>query len=96
MDLNERLSRKIEELDKYISKNRLNEVFVVSNHKDLKLDLINFLRGQFQKGNIKPVHLGLSTTEFKPEDWLEDIADNVVNRMFEYFEVIRGQTERDL
>ena len=77
-------------------KESLCEVFVV-NHKDqLKADLIQFLKQEFNKGELKPVHLGLSTTEFNPHDWLDDIADNLVNRLIQYFETIRGQTERNL
>lgn len=77
-------------------KTQLTEVFIV-NHKDqLKRDLIQFLHREFQKGQLKPIHLGLSTTEFKEQDWLDDIAENIVNRLIQYFETIRGQTERNL
>ena len=77
-------------------KEELCEVFIV-NHKDqLKRDLIQFLHQEFQKGEFKPVHLGLSTTEFKPQDWIEPIADDLINRLIQYFETIRSQTERDL
>jgi len=77
-------------------KENLCEVFIV-NHKDqLKADLIQFLKQEFNKGELKPIHLGLSTTEFNPNDWLDDIAENVVNRLIQYFETIRGQTERNL
>ena len=34
--------------------------------------------------------------EQEAEDWYEDMADNMINRLIEYFRVIRGQTERDL
>ena len=46
-------------------KESLNEIFII-NHKDqLKKDLIQFLRQEFQKGELKPIHLGLSTADFK-------------------------------
>ncbi len=77
-------------------KESLQEIFVIDNKEQLKKDLLQFLHQEFQKGNLKPIHLGLSITEYKPEDWLEDIADNVVNRLLQYFEIIRGQTERNL
>ena len=77
-------------------KESLNEIFII-NHKDqLKKDLIQFLRQEFQKGELKPIHLGLSTTDFKEDDWLDEIAENVVNHLIQYFETIRSQTERDM
>lgn len=104
MDFESQLLSKIEKLDEDMSQwfgkgpteVGLCEVFIV-NHKDqLKADLIHFLKQEFNKGELKPVHLGLSTTEFNPNDWLNDIAENVVNRLIQYFETIRGQTERNL
>jgi hypothetical protein len=77
-------------------KESLNEIFII-NHKDqLKRDLIQFLHQEFQKGELKPIHLGLSTTEFKENDWLDEIAENVVNHLIQYFETIRSQTEKDM
>lgn len=77
-------------------KESLREIFIV-NHKDqLKKDLIQFLHQEFQKGDLKPIHLGLSTTEFKEQDWLDEIAENIVNRLIQYFNTIKGQTERNL
>lgn len=78
------------------SKESLNEIFVITNKDGLKKDLINFLRQEFQDGHLKPVHGGISTTEFKVEDWLEDIADNAINHIIQYFETIRSQTERNI
>ncbi len=77
-------------------KESLSEIFVINNKEKLKQDLIQFLHNEFEKGSLKPIHSGPSITEYKPEDWLEDIADNVVNRLLQYFEIIRGQTERNL
>jgi len=77
-------------------KEALSEIFVIAQKQGLKRDLINFLRQEFQDGHLKPIHSGISTTEFKPEDWLEDIADVVVNHIIQYFETIRSQTERDV
>ena len=68
----------------------------VSYKEQLKKDLVKFLTQEFQKDNLKAVHGGPSITEYKPEDWLEDIADNVINKLLQYFEIIRGQTERNL
>ena len=77
-------------------KEELSEIFVISQKQNLKKDLINFLRGEFQNGNLKPVHGGISTTEFNPNDWFEDIADHTINQLINYFETIRSQTERNI
>lgn len=74
----------------------LREVFVVQNVHALKQDLIQFLKGEFENRNLKATHTSISTTEYKPNDWYEDIADNVINRMVQYFTVVKGQTERNL
>lgn len=78
------------------SKTQLTEIFIVNHRDQLKRDLVQFLHQEFQKGELKPIHLGLSTTEFKEQDWLDEIAENIVNRLIQYFETIRGQTERNL
>ena len=77
-------------------KESLCEIFIIAQKQGLKRDLIDFLRQEFQDGHLKPVHAGLSVTEFKPDDWLEDIADVVINHLIQYFETIRSQTERNL
>jgi hypothetical protein len=74
----------------------LSEIFIINHKQQLKTDLIQFLKQEFNKGELKPIHLGLSTTEFKPEDWLDEIAENVINHLIQYFETIRSQTERDI
>lgn len=77
-------------------KESLSEIFVIAQKEALKQDLISFLRQEFQDGHLKPIHGGVSTTEFKPDDWLEDIADIVINHLIQYFETIRSQTERNI
>ena len=77
-------------------KEDLSEIFVISQRQHLKQDLINFLRQEFQKGDLKSMYGGVSTTEFKVEDWLEDIADHAINHLIHYFETIRSQTERNI
>lgn len=77
-------------------KEQLCEIFVVNHKEQLKKDLVKFLTHEFQRDNLKAVHGGPSITEYKPEDWVEKIADNLVNRLLQYFEIIRGQTERNL
>ena len=77
-------------------KEALSEIFIINHKHELTKDLIQFLTQEFEKGNLIPVHAGLSITEFKPEDWIPDIADNIVNRLIQYFDTIRGQTERNL
>ena len=77
-------------------KESLSEIFVIAQKEGLKQDLINFLRQEFQDGHLKPIHGGVSTTEFKPDDWLEDIADHTINHLISYFETIRSQTERNI
>ena len=57
-------------------KESLSEIFVVDQKENLKQDLIKFLRQEFENGNLKSMHGGISTTEFKVEDWLKDIADH--------------------
>jgi len=78
------------------SKESLNEIFIISNKDSLKKDLINFLRHEFKHGHLKPIHSDISTTQFKVEDWLENIADNVINHIIQYFETIKSQTKRDI
>lgn len=77
-------------------KESLNEIFVIDKKEELKKDLIDFLHQEFKNGNLKAVHSQPSITEYKPDDWLEDIADNVINHLIQYFDTIRGQTERNL
>ena len=77
-------------------KEQLCEIFVINHKEQLKKDLVKFLTREFQIDNLKAVHGGSSITEYKPEDWVEKIADNLVNRLLQYFEIIRGQTERNL
>ena len=77
-------------------KEALSEIFIINHKEKLKKDLMQFLYQEFQKGNLKPVHSQPSITEYKPDDWLENIADNIINQLIKYFDVIRGQTERNL
>ena len=77
-------------------KEALSEIFVIDQKEKLKQDLITFLRQEFQSGNLKSMHGGISTTEFKVEDWLEGVADHAINHMIQYFETIRSQTERNI
>ena len=77
------------------NKTTLTEIFTVKHTHNLKLDLIKFLHDEFSKGNITSVHSGPSTVEYKPDDWLESLADNIINQLIHHFETIRGQTERD-
>jgi len=77
-------------------KEQLCEIFVINHKEQLKKDLVKFLTREFQIDNLKAVHGGSSITEYKPEDWVEKIADNLLNRLLQYFEIIRGQTERNL
>jgi hypothetical protein len=98
MDLESQLLIKIEQLDEDLIKwfgegkssvrvsykESLCEVFNVA-HKD-----------KFKRGDLTSVHQGLSTTDYQYKDWLETIADNIVNRLIQYFEATRGQTERNL
>jgi hypothetical protein len=77
-------------------KEELSEIFVISQKQNLKKDLINFLRGEFQNGRLKPVHSGVSTAEFKSDDWLENIADHTINHLINYFQTIRNSTERNI
>lgn len=77
-------------------KEELSEIFVIAHKQNLKNDLINFLRQEFQSGNLKPIHGGISTTEFKNDDWLENMADIAINHLINYFETMRSQTERNI
>ena len=80
------------------SKNKkpLCEIFQINHTSALRQDLIGFLIQEFEKGNIRPIHADLSTTEYKSQDWIEPMADDIVNRLVQYFETIRSQTERDM
>lgn len=91
MDFEKQLLEKTLQLDK-----ELQEVFSINNKDQLIRDLKDFLKGEFTKGDITAKHQGLSTTEYKPDDWYEDMANNIVNRMIQYFNTIKGQTERNL
>lgn len=77
-------------------KEELSEIFVIAQKDSLKKDLINFLRREFENGNLKPIHGGISTTEFKSDDWLENMADIAINHLINYFETMRSQTERNI
>ena len=77
-------------------KEELCEIFTINHREQLKQDLIKFIQQEFQKNNLNSVHAGLSITDYKPEDWYEKIADNILNRLLQYFDIIRGQTERNL
>ena len=77
-------------------KESLSEIFIINHKEQLKKDLFQFLHNEFQKGNLKAVHSQPSITEYKPDDWLEAISDNIINQLIKYFEIIRGQTERNL
>lgn len=76
-------------------KESLSEIFVVNNKLALKNDLIQFLSQEFKRGNLKPIHRGISTTEYNLVDWLEPLANEVIQELLSYFETIRGQTERN-
>jgi hypothetical protein len=76
--------------------NQLNEIFVIQQKEKLKQELIVFLQKQFESGNIKPIHAGLSATDYKPIDWIEPMADVMIQHMVKYFEMIRAQTERNI
>ena len=76
--------------------NNLNEIFAISHRQILKKELMMFLQKQFESGNIKSVHGGISTVEYKSTDWIEPMADNMIQHMVEYFETIRSQTEKDM
>jgi hypothetical protein len=78
------------------NKKSLCEIFQIDHTSALRQDLIGFLMQEFEKGNIRPIHAGLSTTEYKSKDWIEPMADNLINRLVQYFETIRSQTERDI
>lgn len=78
------------------TKECLSEIFTIRHAQELKADLIKFLQSEFQKGNIQPIHAGPSTTDFNAADWLEPMADDLVNKLVSYFQTIRGQTERDM
>ena len=77
-------------------KEELCEIFIINHREKLKQDLIKFIQQEFQKDNLKSLHAGLSIVDYKPEDWYGHIADNILNRLLQYFDIIRGQTERNL
>jgi len=77
-------------------KEALCEIFTIHHAEDLKKDLAKFLYDEFQKGNLQQSHIGISTTEFNPSDWIEPMADDMVNKLVKYFETLRGQTDRDM
>ena len=77
-------------------KEELSEIFIINHKQQLKNDLIQFLKREFGIDNLKAMHVGPSIVDFKPEDWIEKIADNIINRLIQYFNTIRGQTERNL
>lgn len=73
-----------------ISPQTLNEIFVLNKETEFKKNLIEFLKLEFQKHDIRAVHGGISATEFKSEDWVEPIATFLINKLVEYFETVRG------
>lgn len=78
------------------NKQNLSEIFQIDHANQFRNDLVQFIRSEFEKGNIRPIHAGLSTTEYHPNDWVEEIANDLFNRLIQYFETIRSQTERDM
>jgi hypothetical protein len=78
------------------NKQQLSEIFQIDHGNQLRNDLAQFLKAEFEKGNIRPIHAGQSTTEFHPNDWVEEIANDLFNRLIQYFETTRSQTERDM
>jgi len=77
-------------------KEELSEIFIINHKETLKKDLIQFLQEEFQKNNLKSSHSVSSVTDYKSEDWIEKIADIVIDRLIQYFDIIRGQTDRNL
>ena len=77
-------------------KQPLNEIFQIEHGDKLRNDLAQFLQHQFDQGNIRAIHAGPSTTDYKPTDWVEETANDLFNRLVQYFETIRSQTERDM
>lgn len=76
--------------------NQVSEIFAIEHRQVLKNELIAFLKHQFESGNIKSLHAGPSTVDYQYNDWIEPMADNMIQHMVEYFETIRGQTEKDM
>ena len=77
--------------DKYLT-----EIFVIQNADMLRKDLKTFLKNEFEKHDLKQLHAGISTTEFNSNEWLDSMSDNIANRLAQYFETMRSQTERDM
>ena len=74
----------------------MNEIFVIEKRTQFKHDLIMFLKNEFEKNVLDAKHMGLSVTDYKIDDWLDPIAEVMINNFAAYLEKIRGQTERDL
>jgi hypothetical protein len=74
----------------------LEEIFLIDKKSKFRENLIRFLQSEFSNGNLQAKHVGISATDYKPNDWCEPIADTIINNLAEYFEKIRGQTEKDL
>lgn len=77
-------------------KESLSEIFVINHKNDLIKDLIDFLTQEFNKGNITPIHADVSTTEFNSKDWIESMSINLINKLIQYFETIRSQSEKNI
>jgi len=81
-------------------KESLKEVFTLKNTDHLKKDLINFLNIEFKKGNITldgPEDNSTETiTNVQFKDWVEGIANEVINQLVNYFDTLDGQTDRNL
>ena len=65
-------------------KEELCEIFIINHRQQLKQDLIQFIKREFEHDNLKSLHAGLSITDYKPEDWYERIADNILNSCLLY------------
>jgi hypothetical protein len=76
--------------------NNIDEIFTIEKKSEFKKDLKMFLQSEFEKHNLGSNRMGLSVTDYKPEDWIETMADTIINNFAGYLEKIRGQTERDL
>jgi len=59
-------------------------------------DLIEFFKSAVEKGYIKSEHKPLTTTDYKPIDWVEGFSDKFLNDLESYLITMNKQGDRNL
>lgn len=83
---------------KYKDFYKINEDLHIDFTKSVQFrnDLIEFFKSAVEKGYIKSEHKSLTTTDYKPTDWVEGFSDKFLNDLESYLITINKQGDRNL